>query len=82
MMVNNEIGFIQFIKEIGNLCKKYNIYFYCDVVQVVGKIFVNLKEFLIDSLLMLVYKIYGFKGVGCLYLCEGVNIFFFIFGGF
>ncbi|AJI22648.1 cysteine desulfurase [Priestia megaterium] len=81
MMVNNEIGSIQPIKEIGNLCKKHNIHFHCDAVQAVGKIPVNLKELPIDSLSMSAHKIYGPKGVGCLYLREGVNIPPLILGG-
>ena len=81
MIVNNEIGTIQPIKEIGNLCKKHNIHFHCDAVQAVGKIPVNLKELPIDSLSMSAHKIYGPKGVGCLYLREGVNIPPLILGG-
>ncbi|MDD1515219.1 cysteine desulfurase family protein [Priestia megaterium] len=81
MMVNNEIGSIQPIKEIGNLCKKHNIHFHCDAVQAVGKITVNLKELPIDSLSMSAHKIYGPKGVGCLYLREEVSIPPLILGG-
>src|SRR6478736_5279295 len=61
--------------------KKHNIHFHCDAVQAVGKIPVNLKELPIDSLSMSAHKIYGPKGVGCLYLREGVNIPPLILGG-
>ncbi|AMM95658.1 cysteine desulfurase [Peribacillus simplex] len=81
MMVNNEIGSIQPIKEIGNLCKKHKIHFHCDAVQAVGKIPFNLNELPIDSLSISAHKIYGPKGVGCLYLRESVNIPPLILGG-
>ncbi|WP_394542677.1 cysteine desulfurase family protein [Priestia aryabhattai] len=81
MMVNNEIGSIQPIKEIGSLCHKHNVHFHCDAVQAVGKIPFDLNNLQVDSLSISAHKIYGPKGVGCLYLREGINIPPLIHGG-
>lgn len=81
MMVNNEIGSIQPIKEISSLCQKHNVHFHCDAVQAIGKIPFDLNELQVDSLSISAHKIYGPKGVGCLYLREGINIPPLIHGG-
>lgn len=81
MMVNNEIGSIQPIKEVASLCQKHNIHFHCDAVQAIGKIPFDLNELQVDSLSISAHKIYGPKGVGCLYLREGINIPPLIHGG-
>jgi len=81
MMVNNEIGSIQPIKEISSLCQKHNVHFHCDAVQAIGKIPFDLNELQVDSLSISAHKIYGPKGVGGLYLREGINIPPLIHGG-
>ncbi len=68
MHVNNEIGSINPIKEISNVCKKHNIPFHSDTVQSVGKIPVDVDDLGIDFLSISGHKIYGPKGIGVLYM--------------
>ena len=68
MHVNNEIGVIQPIEEIGELCKKNNIIFHVDAAQSAGKIDINVKNMNIDLLSLSSHKMYGPKGIGALYI--------------
>ena len=68
MAANNEIGVIQPIREIAELCKKYNAIFHTDAVQAVGTTKIDVKEMDIDSLSLSSHKIYGPKGIGVIYL--------------
>ena len=72
MFANNEIGTIQPIKEIGKIAKKHNIYFHTDAVQAMGNIKIDVNNMNIDSLSMSAHKFYGPKGVGALYIREGI----------
>ncbi|KEK18615.1 cysteine desulfurase [Bacillus manliponensis] len=81
MMVNNEVGSVQPIEKISKICNEKGIHFHCDAVQGMGKLNIDVKEMSIDSLSISAHKIYGPKGVGCLYLREGINISSLIFGG-
>uniref|UniRef100_A0A915B1G2 cysteine desulfurase n=2 Tax=Parascaris univalens TaxID=6257 RepID=A0A915B1G2_PARUN len=68
MMVNNEIGVKQPVKEIGALCRKKRVFFHTDAAQAIGKISVNVNEMNIDLMSISGHKIYGPKGVGALYV--------------
>lgn len=81
MFANNEIGTIEPIKEIGQLCREKNIYFHTDAVQAVGHVEIDVKDMNIDLLSMSAHKFYGPKGVGVLYIKKGVKIQNLIHGG-
>jgi cysteine desulfurase len=68
MMVNNEIGVIQPIAEIGEICRAKGIIFHCDAVQAAGKIEIDLAKLKVDLLTVTAHKVYGPKGIGALYV--------------
>ncbi len=74
MHANNEIGTIQPIAEIGKICRTKNIYFHTDASQSLGKEKIDVEAMNIDLLTGSSHKLYGPKGVGLLYVRNGVNI--------
>ncbi|MHA4866894.1 IscS subfamily cysteine desulfurase [Duganella sp. PWIR1] len=70
MLVNNEIGVIQPIDEIGALCRSKGIIFHCDAAQATGKIVIDLQKTKVDLMTFTAHKTYGPKGVGALYVCR------------
>ena len=81
MYGNNEIGTIQPLEEIGTLAKRYQIPFHTDAVQAVGQIPISVRRLPIDMLSSSAHKFHGPKGVGFLYVKEGVALPSFIHGG-
>ncbi|MBF8246389.1 MAG: IscS subfamily cysteine desulfurase [Rickettsia sp.] len=68
MLVNNEIGVIQPIKEIGKICRDKGVFFHSDIAQAFGKIKIDVNDANIDLASISSHKIYGPKGVGALYV--------------
>ena len=73
MHANNEIGVLQPIKEIGELCKKYNSIFHSDVAQSIGTQTIDVSDMNIDALSISAHKIYGPKGIGALYISNSIK---------
>jgi len=68
MLVNNEIGVIQPIDAIGELCRSKGIIFHCDAAQATGKVNIDLEKTKVDLMTFTAHKTYGPKGVGALYV--------------
>ena len=81
MYANNEIGTVQPIAEIGEVCRRHGVLFHTDAVQAVGHLPVNVAEQNIDLLSLSAHKFHGPKGIGVLYARRGVPIFSLIHGG-
>ena len=81
MFANNEIGTIQPIEEISKIAKAHNIIFHTDAVQATGNIPIDVKKMEIDMLSMSGHKLYAPKGIGALYVKEGIEFERFMDGG-
>lgn len=81
MMVNNEVGTIEPIKEIAEIAHNHGILFHTDAVQALGNVPIDVDNMSIDLMSMSGHKIYGPKGVGALYIRKGTKISNFIHGG-
>jgi len=68
MFVNNEIGVIQDVTAIGNLCREKGIIFHVDAAQATGKVEINMAQLPIDLMSLASHKTYGPKGIGALYV--------------
>lgn len=81
MYANNEIGSVQPIKEIGEVCKKHGVIFHTDAVQAAGHLHIDVREQNIDMLSISAHKFHGPKGVGVLYARKGIVLTNLIEGG-
>lgn len=80
MHSNNEVGTIQPIKEIGEIAKQHQILFHTDASQSVGKVPIDVNELGVDFLTIAGHKVYAPKGVGALFIRDGIDLEPFIHG--
>lgn len=80
MHANNEVGSIQRIAEIGAIAKEHKVFFHTDAAQSVGKIPVDVKQMKVDLLSIAGHKLYAPKGIGVLYIRDGVHLEKFMHG--
>ncbi|MBQ8762737.1 MAG: cysteine desulfurase NifS [Clostridia bacterium] len=81
MYANNEIGTIQPIKKIGEICREKGVIFHTDAVQAAGHLHIDVKEQNIDMLSLSAHKFHGPKGIGVLYVKKGIPLTTLIEGG-
>ena len=81
MYANNEIGTLEPIRELAAVAQKHKVYFHTDAVQAIGNVPIKVKDEKIDLLSLSAHKFYGPKGVGALYIRNGVRIENLIHGG-
>ncbi len=81
MHANNETGTIQDIKALTQIANSHKVLFHTDAVQSIGKITVDVKELGVDMLSLNAHKIYGPKGIGALFIRQGVKIAPLFYGG-
>src|SRR3989339_93021 len=81
MYANNEIGTVEPIKELASICRKKGVLFHTDACQAGGALPINVKKLGVDLMTINGSKIYGPKGVGCLYIRSGIKLEPIVYGG-
>ena len=81
MYVNNEVGTVQPVAELGAICHEFGVPFHTDAVQAAGKLSLNVDDLKVDALSVSAHKFYGPKGVGFLYLRSGTPYLSYLVGG-
>lgn len=81
MHVNNEVGTIQPVEQIGKIARERGVLFHTDAVQSLGKVAVNVEDLKVDLLTGSAHKIYGPKGTGFLYIKKGTGVLSLTYGG-
>lgn len=81
MAANNEIGTIQPVRALGEVCRAHGVMFHTDGVQAAGHIKIDVKELPIDMMTMAAHKMYGPKGLGALYVRRGIKLIPTLHGG-
>jgi cysteine desulfurase len=81
MFANNEIGTLQPIREIGEICREKGVIFHTDAVQAAGHVAIDVVDLKIDMLSLAAHKFHGPKGVGALYVRKGIPVTNLIEGG-
>jgi cysteine desulfurase len=81
MHANNEVGSIQPVEEIGEICRERGVLFHCDAVQTLGKLPIDVNAMNVSLMSFSAHKLYGPKGIGALYIRRGTRIARFMEGG-
>jgi cysteine desulfurase len=81
MTANNEMGTVQYINTIAQICGEKGIPFHTDATQAIGSVDINVREMNISGLSMSAHKLYGPKGIGALFIKKGTRVATFIHGG-
>lgn len=81
MSINNEIGNILRIEDVGNICKKYNSFYHSDMIQSIGHYKLNVKKLYIHFISASAHKFYGPHGIGFIFIKKNINLKSIFFGG-